>query len=79
MRKKFMSICITILISMNMTAAAFASASPDTGSSQTAIIPGVQPRKADIRYQYKTINKVLHKRLYNFTTRKPVTSWEAVS
>lgn len=34
-----------------------------------------EPRADDIAYQYKVINGVLYKRLYNFTTQKPLSGW----
>lgn len=36
-------------------------------------------RADDIQWQYKMINGVLHKRLYNFTTNKPLTDWTPVT
>lgn len=36
-------------------------------------------RVDDIQWQYKMINGVLHKRLYNFTTNKPLTDWTPVT
>lgn len=34
-----------------------------------------EPRADDIDYQYKVFNGVLYKRLYNFTTQKPLSGW----
>lgn len=34
-----------------------------------------EPRANDIDYQYKVIDGVLYKRLYNFTTHKPLSDW----
>lgn len=36
-------------------------------------------RKDDIRYQYKKVNGETYRRLYNFTTKTPVTNWEKIS
>lgn len=37
-----------------------------------------ESRADDIRYQYKTVNGVNYRRLYNFTTRKPLSDWERI-
>ena len=36
----------------------------------------IEPRVDDIGYQYKVIDNVLYRRLYNFTARKPLSDWE---
>ena len=36
----------------------------------------VELRKDVIGYQYKTVNGIRYRRLYNFTTKKPLGKWE---
>lgn len=47
----------------------------DTNTVNKLIVPYAD----DIRWEYKTVNGVLYRRLYNFTTLSPVSDWERVS
>ncbi len=35
-------------------------------------------RAPDIKWQYTVINNVLYRRLYNYSTKTPITDWEVV-
>lgn len=78
MRKKLIIYCfMTLILSNTLSVVTFAST--DTVHTETVHSLNHEMRKDDIRYQYKVINNILYQRLYNFTTRKPVTDWEVVS
>lgn len=36
----------------------------------------IEIRADKIDWQYKTVNGILYRRLYNYTTKKPVSDWE---
>lgn len=39
----------------------------------------IEIRADKIDWQYKTVNGILYRRLYNYTTKKPVSDWEIVT
>lgn len=54
-------------------------ASTETVCAATVYSEEATPRADDIDWQYKLINGVLHKRLYNYTTNKPLSDWQIVT
>lgn len=47
--------------------------------AETAEGEETTPYAHDIDWQYKVINGVLHKRLYNYTTGTPLSDWQVVT
>lgn len=39
----------------------------------------IEPRTDDIRWQYATIDGIFCRRLYNYTTKIPVTDWQPLT
>jgi hypothetical protein len=74
MRRKFLICCTLALVSLN-SISALASVPVNSVCTKTAM-SNIEPKKDDIRYQFKVINNVLYRRLYNFSTNEPVTDWE---
>ena len=74
MRRKFLICCTLTLVSLN-SISALASVPVNNAYTKTEM-PNIEARKDDIRYQFKVINNVLYRRLYNFSTNEPVTDWE---
>lgn len=74
MKKKLLFYAITAMVSLN-SMSIVALASTDTSFIQ-AENSAIEPRVDDIGYQYKVIDNVLYRRLYNFTARKPLSDWE---
>ena len=74
MRKKVLMYCVMALVSLiAMSIVALAS----TGSvcmEKEAL--NIEERADDIGYQFKVINNVLYRRLYNFSTGEALTDWE---
>lgn len=76
MKKKFLALVTSALIVTSflpVTAiACISNASIVSGSvSETS----VTPRAHVIKYQYKVVNNVLYKRLYNYTLGIPLSDW----
>ncbi len=72
--KKIFGISISIMISVNIistTAFGFAVNVYDDNTVTTQNIS----RKNKIDYQYRNINGILYKRLYDFTANKPLSDW----
>ena len=63
------------LIFMCTPLATSAAIIPSITNSLDTIVPYVD----EIDWQYKVINGVLHRRLYNYTTLTPLSDWEPVS
>ena len=47
-------------------------------SNETEIVSSVVPKVDDIRWQYKTVDHVLYRRLFNYSTNTPLSDWEIV-
>ena len=47
-------------------------------SANLTSLNSIDSRKDSIGYQYKIINGVLYRRLYNFSSNKPLSNWEKV-
>ena len=69
----------TLLFSMLLPVNVFAS----TEATPTVIAEAdggeINPRADDIDWQYKVIDGKLYKRLYNYTTNKPLGDWQIVT
>lgn len=74
MKKSFLIGCVMAMISFNCMSIV-ALASTNTSYIQTEG-SDIEARVDDIGYQYKVIDNVLYRRLYNFTARKPLGDWE---
>ena len=71
----------TLVGSMLLPANVFASTetTPATAYEEAANEDEVNPRADDIDWQYSVRNGVLYKRLYNYTTNKPLSDWQIVT
>ncbi len=77
MKKKVITVSIVVYILtilFSETVFAFTQATYLGHSNGNNII--CEPKADDIRYQYKSINGIHYRRLYNFTTHKPLSDWE---
>ncbi|WP_251495429.1 hypothetical protein [Otoolea muris] len=74
MKKRFIVCCTIALVSLNAMSA-WAS-TPVNGGYTEANTSDIVERKDDIRYQYKVVDNVLYRRLYNYSRNEPVTDWE---
>ncbi len=74
MKRKLLFYGIMAMVSFNsMSIVALASTDTSYIQEENSVI---EPRVDDIGYQYKVIDNVLYRRLYNFTARKPLSDWE---
>ena len=74
MKRKFLICCVMAVVSFNcMSTVALASTGSVRVEKETL---NIDPRVDKIGYQYKVIDNVLYRRLYNFTANKPVGDWE---
>ncbi len=74
MRKKLLISCVMVMVSLNcMPIIAQASTSTVCMEKETS---DIEPRVDKIGYQYKVIDNVLHRRLFNFSTGEPLSDWE---
>lgn len=69
----FMTAIYLLLLSAPMDVSAMAPNSPGY-----SIALSDTQRSPDIRWQYKPINGILYRRLYNYSTKTPITDWEIV-
>ena len=74
MKRKLFFYIIIAMVSFNLMSIV-ALASTDISYVQ-AENSDIEVRVDDIGYQYKVIDNVLYRRLYNFTANKPVGDWE---
>lgn len=75
MKKRMLISLLAIIMTANTLPIATLAASPEKYNIN--LENNVDLSKRDkIGYQYKTIDNVLYKRLYNFTTNKPLSDWE---
>ena len=76
MKRKFLTaLAITFfatsLSNTTVLANTYASENTNINTNKYEVIP-----KADIiDYQYKVVNNILYRRLYNYTLNKPVSNW----
>ncbi|NBI73032.1 hypothetical protein D3Z50_18660 [Clostridiaceae bacterium] len=74
MRKKLLIGCVIAMASFNcMPIIAMASTSAVCMEQE---VLDVDPRVDKIGYQYKVIDNVLYRRLYNFSTGEVLSDWE---
>ena len=74
MKRKLFFYIIIAMVSFNLMSIV-ALASTDISYVQ-AENSDIEVRVDDIGYQYKVIDKLLYRRLYNFMARKPLGDWE---
>lgn len=72
--KKILGILISILISVNIISSTVFGFTGNVYKDNTADTQNVY-RKNEIDYQYRSINGILYKRLYDFTAHKPLSDW----
>ena len=77
MKRKLFFYIIIAMVSFNLMSIV-ALASTDISYVQ-AENSDIEVRVDDIGYQYKVIDNVLYRRLYNFTARKPLGDWEVAA
>lgn len=77
MKKKL----IQLLVATTFLVVSFSFSVPAAPESVTVIETSSSPvvRADDIRWQYRSINGVPYRRLYNYTKKVPLTGWEKVS
>lgn len=76
MKNRIYIIFILIILQLNIIAVPCKTyASSDIVSIQS-LINSTEPRSDKIGWQYQTVNGVIYRRLYNFTTGKPLSGWE---
>ena len=73
--KKLLILCLTSSFIFAHSSTCFANTTAEPHQSYSLNLA----RKDDIRYQYKKVNGETYRRLYNFTTKTPLTNWEKVS
>lgn len=78
-KKLYLITTLTLLITLFAPTVVFANNTPSFTEHSSIISNEIIPRANDIGYQYKTVKGVLYKRLYNFTLRKPLSSWKKVN
>ena len=47
-------------------------------NTASSIDSTVLPKKDIIGYQYKKVNNIIYRRLYNFSANKPLGDWERI-
>lgn len=82
MKKKLMIAVTMGVMVLGMTAGVAYGAPAAAAGVETMAARGagteIRPMVDDIGWEYKVVDKKLYKRLYNYTTNKPLTDWEYV-
>lgn len=77
--KKRILFCLTSSIFILSICPTITNASSDFSINSTSSINStVSPRKDIIGYQYKKVNNIIYRRLYNFSANKPLSDWERI-
>lgn len=74
-KRLFFTMIATLLLTTLSPVIVSANNLPAYHNSNYNVSVEITPRADDIRYQYKVINNVLYKRLYNYTTNKALSGW----
>ena len=77
--KKRILICLTSSMFILSICPAINNSSYDFSiNTASSIDSTVLPKKDIIGYQYKKVNNIIYRRLYNFSANKPVGDWERI-
>lgn len=75
--KKIITVCLVCLITVTaLPTIAFAAPTANASHSDEVSINKSLTKQDKIGYQYKVIDNILYRRLYNFTANKPLSDWE---
>ena len=77
--KKRILICLTSSMFILSISPAINNSSYDFSiNTASSIDSTVLPKKDIIGYQYKKVNNIIYRRLYNFSANKPLGDWERI-
>lgn len=77
-RKLFVLLTSVMLATAVCPVSAMCSPLSEQTAAENADGSSIQPRADIIDYQYKVVNNVLYRRLYNYTLNKPLSDWVRV-